>query len=76
MTEETRKTRSLSPARHVRSNARAGCLMVNLPTAGPGHHARLGRRGASGCRPHELGRHAEDFYTTVRTSCIFSGGPA
>lgn len=76
MTEETRKTRSLSPARHARSNAWAGCVMVNLPTVGPGHHARFGKRGASGGRPREQGRHSEDFYTTVKASWIFSGGPA
>jgi aldehyde dehydrogenase (NAD+) len=76
MTEETRKTRSLSPARHVLSNAWAGCVMINLPTVGPGHLARFGKRGVSGGRPREQGRHSEDSYTTVKASWIFSGSPA
>lgn len=69
-------TRSLARATHFRRNARAGCVMVNLPTAGTDYHVPFGGRGASSHGPREQGRYAEEFYTTVKTSYIFSGVPA
>ncbi|WP_292285489.1 hypothetical protein [Marivita sp.] len=45
MTEETRKTRPLSRVPHLRSHARAGRVMVILPTAGPDDHVAFGPRG-------------------------------
>ena len=44
-----------SPARatHFRRNARAGCVMVNLPTAGTDYHVPFGGRGASSYGPRE-----------------------
>ncbi|MCB2152063.1 MAG: aldehyde dehydrogenase family protein, partial [Rhodobacteraceae bacterium] len=35
-------TRSLSRASHFRANMRAGCVMVNLPTAGTDYHVPFG----------------------------------
>ena len=69
-------TRDLARATHFRRNARAGCVMVNLPTAGTDYHVPFGGRGASSYGPREQGRYAEEFYTTVKTSYIFSGAPA
>ncbi|MFP4405415.1 aldehyde dehydrogenase family protein [Rhodosalinus sp.] len=69
-------TRSLSRATHFRRNARAGCVMVNLPTAGTDYHVPFGGRGASSYGPREQGRHAEEFYTTVKTAYIHAGTPA
>ena len=69
-------TRSLARATHFRRNARAGCVMVNLPTAGTDYHVPFGGRGASSYGPREQGRYAEEFYTTVKTSYIHSGVPA
>ncbi|KJS44617.1 MAG: aldehyde dehydrogenase [Roseovarius sp. BRH_c41] len=69
-------TRDLARATHFRRNARAGCVMVNLPTAGTDYHVPFGGRGASSYGPREQGRFAEEFYTTVKTSYIHSGVPA
>ena len=40
-------TQSLARASHFRANMRAGCVMVNLPTAGTDYHVPFGGRGAS-----------------------------
>ncbi|TQM91852.1 aldehyde dehydrogenase family protein [Roseinatronobacter monicus] len=69
-------TRDLARATHFRRNARAGCIMVNLPTAGTDYHVPFGGRGASSYGPREQGRYAEEFYTIVKTSYIYSGAPA
>ncbi len=69
-------TRDLARATHFRRNARAGCIMVNLPTAGTDYHVPFGGRGASSYGPREQGRYAEEFYTIVKTSYIHSGAPA
>jgi len=69
-------TRALARATHFRRNARAGCVMVNLPTAGTDYHVPFGGRGASSYGPREQGRYAEEFYTTVKTAYIHSGAPA
>lgn len=69
-------TRDLARATHFRRNARAGCVMVNLPTAGTDYHVPFGGRGASSYGPREQGRYAEEFYTIVKTSYIHSGEPA
>lgn len=66
-------TGSLSRATHFRRNARSGCVMVNLPTAGTDYHVPFGGRGQSSLGPREQGRHAMHFYTTVKTSYISSG---
>ena len=60
-----------SSLRHVETfkrGARAGMLMINLPTAGVDYHAPFGGEGASSHGPREQGRAARAFYTTLRTT--------
>ncbi len=68
-------TRSLARATHFRRNARTGCVMVNLPTAGTDYHVPFGGRGDSSYGPREQGSYAAEFYTTVKTAYIASGQP-
>lgn len=68
-------TRSLSRASHFRAHMRAGCVMVNLPTAGTDYHVPFGGRGASSYGPREQGRYAAEFYTTVKTAYVAAGAP-
>ena len=68
-------TRSLSRASHFRAHMRAGCVMVNLPTAGTDYHVPFGGRGASSFGPREQGRYAAEFYTTVKTAYVAAGAP-
>jgi len=68
-------TRSLSRASHFRANMRAGCVMVNLPTAGTDYHVPFGGRGASSYGPREQGSYAAEFYTSVKTAYVSSGAP-
>ena len=44
-------TKSLARANHFKSHMRAGCVMVNLPTAGTDYHVPFGWRGASSYGP-------------------------
>lgn len=69
-------TQSLSRASHFRANMRAGCVMVNLPTAGTDYHVPFGGRGASSFGPREQGRYAAEFYTSVKTAYVAAGSPA
>jgi aldehyde dehydrogenase (NAD+) len=68
-------TRSLARASHFRANMCAGCVMVNLPTAGTDYHVPFGGRGASSYGPREQGSYAAEFYTTVKTSYVAAGAP-
>ncbi len=68
-------TESLARATHFRRNARTGCVMVNLPTAGTDYHVPFGGRGESSYGPREQGQYAAEFYTTVKTSYIAAGEP-
>jgi aldehyde dehydrogenase (NAD+) len=68
-------TRSLARATHFRRNARVGCVMVNLPTAGTDYHVPFGGRGDSSYGPREQGRSAVEFYTHVKTGYIAAGAP-
>ncbi len=68
-------TRSLARASHFRSHMRAGCVMVNLPTAGTDYHVPFGGRGASSFGPREQGRYAAEFYTSVKTAYVAAGEP-
>jgi len=68
-------TRSIARATHFRRNARTGCVMVNLPTAGTDYHVPFGGRGNSSYGPREQGAYAEEFYTTVKTAYIAAGTP-
>lgn len=63
-------TDSLARAAHFRRHAQAGMVMVNLPTAGVDPHVPFGGRKASSHGPREQGRHAVEFYTTVKTSYV------
>lgn len=68
-------TRSLARASHFRANMRAGCVMVNLPTAGTDYHVPFGGRGMSSFGPREQGRYAAEFFTTVKTAYVAAGVP-
>jgi acyl-CoA reductase-like NAD-dependent aldehyde dehydrogenase len=68
-------TRSIARASHFRANMRAGCVMVNLPTAGTDYHVPFGGRGASSYGPREQGSYAAEFYTTVKTAYVAAGVP-
>lgn len=68
-------TRSLSRASHFRAHMRAGCVMVNLPTAGTDYHVPFGGRGASSYGPREQGSYAAEFYTSVKTAYVSAGEP-
>ena len=61
-------TTSLKHASHFKRHAQAGMVMVNLPTAGVDYHVPFGGRKASSYGPREQGRHAAEFYTTVKTA--------
>ena len=60
-------TGSLKQATEFKKSAQAGCVMVNLPTAGTDYHVPFGGRGASSYGPREQGQYAKEFYTTVKT---------
>ena len=66
-------TQSLARASDFRRNAKTGCVMVNLPTAGTDYHVPFGGRGDSSYGPREQGQYAAEFYTTVKTSYMHSG---
>lgn len=68
-------TRSLARAAHFRATMRAGCVMVNLPTAGTDYHVPFGGRGLSSFGPREQGRYAAEFFTTVKTAYTAAGVP-
>ncbi|MGH1482646.1 MAG: aldehyde dehydrogenase family protein [Geminicoccales bacterium] len=68
-------TRSLARATHFKRNARTGCVMINLPTAGTDYHVPFGGRGDSSYGPREQGAYAQEFYTTVKTAYIAAGQP-
>ena len=68
-------TGSLARASHFRRNARTGCVMVNLATAGTDYHVPFGGRGDSSYGPREQGAYAAEFYTSVKTSYIAAGRP-
>ena len=61
-------TTSLKHASHFKRNARAGMVMVNLPTAGVDYHVPFGGTKGSSYGAREQGRHAAEFFTTVKTS--------
>ena len=63
-------TTSLKIATDFRRNAKAGMVMVNLPTAGVDYHVPFGGRKGSSYGPREQGSYAREFYTTVKTSYI------
>lgn len=69
-------TSSLARALDFRRRAVAGCVMVNLPTAGTDYHVPFGGRKRSSSGPREQGRAAAEFYTAVKTNYVRGGSPA
>jgi alpha-ketoglutaric semialdehyde dehydrogenase len=61
-------TTSLKHATHFRRNAKAGMVMVNLPTAGVDYHVPFGGAKGSSYGAREQGSYAAEFFTTVKTS--------
>ena len=66
-------TASLKHATAFRRGAKAGMVMVNLPTAGVDYHVPFGGTKGSSHGAREQGRHAVEFYTTVKTAYSFAG---
>ncbi len=63
-------TTSLKYANHFKRHAQAGMTMTNVSTAGGDYHVPFGGRKASSYGAREQGRHAAEFYTTVKTSYV------
>lgn len=63
-------TTSLKHAAHFKRHLQAGMVMVNAPTAGVDPHVPFGGRKGSSHGPREQGRHAAEFYTTVKTAYV------
>lgn len=63
-------TTSLRNAHLFKRGFQAGMVMVNAPTAGVDPHVPFGGRKASSYGPREQGRHAAEFYTTVKTAYL------
>lgn len=63
-------TTNLKYATHFKRHSQAGMVMVmvNLPTAGVDYHVPFGGRKASSYGPREQGRHAQEFFTSVKTA--------
>ncbi|MFT6559292.1 aldehyde dehydrogenase family protein [Sneathiella sp.] len=61
-------TTSLKYATDFKANAKAGMVMVNLPTAGVDYHVPFGGTKGSSYGSREQGRYAAEFYSTVKTS--------
>jgi aldehyde dehydrogenase (NAD+) len=67
-------TTSLRYAAHFRREAQAGMVMINLPTAGVDYHVPFGGSKQSSFGPREQGRHAVEFYTTMKTTYCLPAG--
>ncbi|MDL2354667.1 MAG: aldehyde dehydrogenase family protein [Pseudomonadota bacterium] len=61
-------TTSLKHATHFKRHARAGMVMVNVPTAGVDYHVPFGGTKGSSYGAREQGSQAVEFFTTVKTS--------
>ncbi|MFT5260786.1 MAG: acyl-CoA reductase-like NAD-dependent aldehyde dehydrogenase [Saprospiraceae bacterium] len=61
-------TESLANANHFKHNAKSGCVMINLPTAGTDYHVPFGGRKNSSYGSREQGKYAAEFYTVVKTT--------
>ena len=61
-------TQSLKYARDFQRRARAGMVMVNLPTAGVDYHVPFGGSQASSYGPREQGFAAVEFFTQTKTA--------
>ena len=65
-------TTSLARTMHFKRHAKVGMTMVNLPTAGVDYHVPFGGRKASSHGPREQGRHAAEFYSSVKTGYVLA----
>ncbi|EPJ53277.1 MAG: aldehyde dehydrogenase [Osedax symbiont Rs2] len=63
-------TQSLKYASDFKRNAKTGCVMVNLATAGTDYHVPFGGRKESSFGSREQGSYAKEFYTIVKTCYI------
>lgn len=63
-------TTSLTHAERFQSEAQAGMVMVNLPTAGVDYHVPFGGWKSSSFGPKEQAFAAQDFYTRSKTSYV------
>ena len=63
-------TSSLKYAEHFKRYAKAGMMMINLPTAGIDYHVPFGGVGASSYGAREQGRAAKQFYTVMKTTYL------
>lgn len=63
-------TQSLNKAMDFKRRARAGCVMVNLPTAGTDYHVPFGGIKNSSFGVREQGQYAVEFYTAVKTTYL------
>jgi alpha-ketoglutaric semialdehyde dehydrogenase len=63
-------TTSLKHASHFRRHSEAGLAMVNMSTSGVDFHVPFGGRKASSYGSREQGRHAAEFFTSVKTAYI------
>ncbi|MES1937247.1 aldehyde dehydrogenase family protein [Salinisphaera hydrothermalis] len=63
-------TESLSYAHRFKREAEAGCVMINLATAGTDYHVPFGGRKASSFGTREQGQYAREFYTEVKTTYV------
>lgn len=61
-------TTSLKAANAFKRDAKAGMVMVNLPTAGVDYHVPFGGTKGSSTGPREQGSYAAEFYTVVKTA--------
>jgi aldehyde dehydrogenase (NAD+) len=61
-------TTSLRYASDFRKKSAAGMVMMNLATAGVDYHVPFGGRKGSSYGAREQGRHAVDFYTSIKTA--------
>ena len=65
-------TTSLKHARDFQRRAKAGMVMVNLPTAGVDYHVPFGGTKKSSYGPREQGFAAADFFTQTKTGYSWS----
>jgi len=61
-------TQSLRNSSMFKEQVQAGCVMVNLATAGTDYHVPFGGRKQSSFGPREQGQYAKEFYTIVKTA--------
>ena len=64
-------TQSLAKARDFRKKAKAGMVMINLPTAGVDYHVPFGGSRSSSYGAREQGFSAVEFYTQIKT--VYTG---